>query len=204
MAPTGTATAAAGRRTGAIARWGGTVIAMTAPATEGGGLLALLRSDLAANRANPKGRLVTVAFRLTHALRGTGRAPLWSLPAVALYRLVVDWVLGVEIPPSTQVGPGLCVWHGTGLVLHKKVVLGSGVTLRHGVTIGVLGDGRDESAGAPVLGDRVDVGAGAIVLGPITIGDDVSIGAGSVVLRDVPDGATAVGNPARILTAGEG
>lgn len=174
---------------------------MTAPATEGGGLLALLRSDLTANRANPKGRLVVVAFRLAHAVRGTGRPPLWSLPAVALYRLVVDWLLGVEIPPSTRVGPGLCVWHGTGLVLHKKVELGAGVTLRHGVTIGVLGDGRDESAGAPVLGDRVDVGAGAIVLGPITIGDDAAIGAGAVVLCDVPAGATAVGNPARILTA---
>ena len=173
---------------------------MTAPATGGGDLLALIRSDLAANRANPKGCLVTVAFRLTHALRGTGRPPRWSLPAVALYRLVVDWFLGVEIPPSTRVGRGLCVWHGTGLVLHKSVVLGEGVTLRHGVTIGILGDGHDDDAGAPVLGDRVDVGAGAVVLGPITIGDDVAIGANAVVLCDVPSGATAVGNPARILT----
>ena len=172
---------------------------MTAPASGGGGLLALLRSDFAANRANPKGRFVMTAFRLTHALRGTGRAPLWSLPAVALYRLVVDWLLGIEIPPSTRIGPGLCVWHGTGLVLHKRVQLGAGVTLRHGVTIGVLGDGRDDAAMAPILGDRVDVGAGAVVLGPITVGDDAAIGAGAVVLCDVPAGATAVGNPARIL-----
>ncbi len=179
---------------------GGTVVAMTPPVTGGGGLLALLRADLAANRANPKGRFVMLAFRLTHAVRGRGRPPLWSLPAVAVYRLVVDWLLGIEIPPSTRVGPGLCVWHGTGLVLHKRVQLGAGVTLRHGVTIGVLGDGRDEAAMAPILGDRVDVGAGAIVLGPITIGDDASIGAGAVVLCDVPAGATAVGNPARVLT----
>ena len=177
---------------------------MTAPAHGGGGLLALLRADMTANRANPKGRFVMLAFRLTHALRGTGRPPLFALPAIMLYRLVVDWMLGIEIPPSTRVGPGLCVWHGTGLVLHKRVQLGAGVTLRHGVTIGVLGDGRDEAAMAPILGDRVDVGAGAIVLGPITIGDDVSIGAGSVVLCDVPAGATAVGNPARIIERGDG
>ena len=176
---------------------------MTAPVHAGGGLLALLRADMTANRANPKGRFVMVAFRLTHALRGVGRAPLWALPAIALYRLVVDWLLGVEIPPSTRVGPGLCVWHGTGLVLHKRVQLGAGVTLRHGVTIGVLGDGRDEAAMAPILGDRVDVGAGAIVLGPVTIGDDAAIGAGAVVLCDVPAGATAVGNPARIIEQGD-
>lgn len=155
---------------------------------------------MTANRGNPKGRVVLGAFRLAHAARGTGRAPVWSLPIVALYRVVIDWLLGVEIPPSLRAGPGLCVWHGTGLVLHKGVVLGQGVTLRHGVTIGILGDGRDDTAVAPVIGDRVDIGAGAIILGPITIGDDAVIGAGSVVITDVPAGATAVGNPARILS----
>ncbi len=174
--------------------------APNAPTPGAPGLLALLRADLAANRANPKGRVVTVAFRLTHAARGTGRAPRWSLPVVALYRVAIDWLLGVEIPPSVRAGGGLCVWHGTGMVLHKRVVLGEQVTLRHGVTIGILGDGLDETAAAPVLGDRVDVGAGAILLGPITVGDDAVIGAGSVVLTDVPAGATAVGNPARILS----
>ena len=171
-----------------------------APTPGSPGLLALLRADLVANRANPKGRVVTVAFRLTHAARGTGRAPRWSLPVVALYRVAIDWLLGVEIPPSVRAGAGLCVWHGTGLVLHKSVVLGEQVTLRHGVTIGILGDTRDDTSVGPVLGDRVDVGAGAILLGTITVGDDAVIGAGSVVLTDVPAGATAVGNPARILS----
>jgi serine O-acetyltransferase len=51
----------------------------------------------------------------------------------------------------------------------------------------------------PVLGRNVDVGAGAVILGTITIGDDVSIGANAVVLDNVPDGAVAVGVPARII-----
>lgn len=166
-----------------------------------------LRADWAANRGNPKGRVVLAAFRLTHHVRGTGRAPMWALPVVAAYRLLVDWVMGIEIPPSVQAGPGLCVWHGTGLVLHKDVRLGEGVTLRHGITIGTVGEGDDGVP--PVLGDRVSVGAGAIVLGPIRIGDDAVIGAGAVVVRDVAAGTTVVGNPARALpsrddTAAEG
>jgi serine acetyltransferase len=162
------------------------------------GLGQILRADLAANRGNPKGRVVVTAFRLAHHVRGAGRTPWWALPVIALYRLVVDWVLGVEIPPRVQAGPGLCVWHGTGLVVHANVRMGSGVLLRHSTTIGALSDEVD--APAPTLGDRVNVGAGAIILGPHHIGDDAVIGAGAVVVADVPAGATVVGNPARILS----
>jgi serine acetyltransferase len=160
-------------------------------------LLPLLRADWAANKANPKGLVVTTAFRIAHHVRGTGRPPVWSLPIIVLYRLLVDWILGIEIPPSVQAGPGLCIWHGTGLVLHKDVQLGCNVTLRHGVTIGTLGE--EELSAAPVLGDSVSVGAGAIILGPYQIGDAAIIGAGAVVVTDVPAGATVVGNPGRIL-----
>lgn len=170
---------------------------MVDPRTSDADLLATLRADIAANAANPKGRLVTVAFRLAHVARGAGRPPLWSVPVVGAYRLVIDWIMGIELPPTLQAGPGLRVWHGTGLVVHSRVQLGSGVTLRQGVTLGTLTD--DDDAVAPVIGDRVSIGAGAIVLGPITIGDDAIIGAGAVVVDDVPAGATAVGNPARVL-----
>jgi serine O-acetyltransferase len=49
------------------------------------------------------------------------------------------------------------------------------------------------------LGCDVVIGAGAKVLGPIRIGDDVRIGSNSVVLKDVPDGATVVGVPGRVI-----
>ena len=48
------------------------------------------------------------------------------------------------------------------------------------------------------IGRNVWVGGGAIILPGVTIGDDAIVGAGSVVTRDVPAGATVVGNPARV------
>ena len=70
-----------------------------------------------------------------------------------------------------------------------------------GVTLGVIEpDGeRPDPKGSPQLGRNILVGAGANVLGRITVGDGARIGANAVVLCDVPDGATAVGVPARIL-----
>ncbi len=162
------------------------------------GLGGLLRADLAANRGNTKGRVVVASYRIAAAVRGTGRPRVWALPVLALHRLLVEWVLGVELPPSVVAGPGLRVWHGTGLVVHANSRLGADVTLRHNTTLGAKGEAPD--APAPVLGDRVDVGAGAIVLGALHIGDDAVIGAGAVVVDDVPAGATVVGNPARVLS----
>lgn len=163
------------------------------------GLAELIRSDLAANRGNLKGRVVTVLFRVAHAARGSGRTPLWAAPVIALYRLSVEWVIGVELPPKLRVGPGLAVWHGVGLVVNADTVIGSGVTLRQGTTIGALDDGSEHGSVAPIIGDDVNIGVGALVIGPITVGDGATIGAGAVVIADVPAGATVVGNPARVL-----
>jgi serine acetyltransferase len=161
------------------------------------GLGELLRADRAANRGNAKGLVVVTSFRLAAAARGHGRRRWWALPVLVLHRLLVDWIMGVELPPSVVAGPGLRVWHGTGLVVHANSRLGADVTLRHNTTLGAKGEQHD--APAPVLGDRVDVGAGAIVLGALHVGDDAVIGAGAVVVDDVPAGATVVGNPARVL-----
>ena len=156
-----------------------------------------LRADLAANHSSSKGRAVMAAFRATQAANAPGRPPVLGKLATAAYRLAIDWVLGIDLPPDVQVGPGLAIFHGTGLVVHPTTVIGRDVLLRHGITLGALGD-DDESTG-PRLGDRVSVGAGAIVLGPISIGDDAVIGAGAVVVDDVPAGAVVVGNPARVV-----
>jgi serine acetyltransferase len=163
--------------------------------------LADLRADLTANRRSSKGRAVMAAFRATRAARAPGRPVLLGKLATAAYRLVVDWVMGIDLPPDVEVGPGLAIFHGTGLVVHSSTVIGSDVLLRHGITLGALGD-EDESAG-PRIGDRVSIGAGAIVLGPITVDDDAVIGAGAVVVDDVPPGGVVVGNPARLVRVRE-
>ncbi len=108
---------------------------------------------------------------------------------------VVETGVGVSLPKSVRIGPGLRIWHFGGIFIHPDVVIGSNCTLRQGVTIG----NRQEGGPVPVLGDEVELGAYAQVLGGIRIGHGCKIGAMAVVLCDVPDGATAVGAPARII-----
>lgn len=107
----------------------------------------------------------------------------------------VETITGVSLPKEVAIGPGLRVWHFGGIFVHPRVVMGSGCTLRQGVTIGV----RVDDGPVPTLGDNVDLGAYAQILGDVRIGNNARIGAMSVVLCDVPDGATAVGNPARVI-----
>jgi serine acetyltransferase len=161
----------------------------------------LLREDIPRNRHSARLLLVVVLFRLAVAARGDGPRPRpWAVPFVALYKLVVEWVLGIELPVRLQAGPGLTLWHAHGLVVHPGVKLGARVTLKQGVTIGHRGDEEDEGP-LPVIGDDVVFGPGAQVLGGVTVGNGARIGAGAVVLVDVPAGATAVGVPARVMPA---
>ncbi|MFZ4682060.1 MAG: serine acetyltransferase [Terrimicrobiaceae bacterium] len=159
-----------------------------------------LLQDLKANKSNPKGAILLLAFRVAHALRF---GPWWLLPIAALYgityRVLVEWVLGVELPWKTKVGSGLRLEHGQGLVVNDGTVIGAGCTLRNGVTIGIKQLEGGGFSAAPVLGNRVDVGANALIIGPIHVGDDVVIGAGAVVVKDVPNRAVVAGNPSRIL-----
>ena len=103
---------------------------------------------------------------------------------------------GIDIHPGAQIGEGLFIDHGTGVVIGETAVLGKNVTLYQGVTLG--GTGKDKGKRHPTLGDNVMVGAGAKVLGPINIGNNVKVAANAVVLKDIPDNCTAVGVPARI------
>lgn len=111
-----------------------------------------------------------------------------------LFRLV-ETAFAISLPKSAQIGPGLRIWHFGGIFVHANAVIGANCTLRQGVTIG----NRAADGPVPHIGDDVEFGAYAQVLGGVHIGDGCRIGALSVVLCDVPDGATAVGNPARII-----
>ncbi|HQZ42560.1 MAG TPA: DapH/DapD/GlmU-related protein, partial [Flavobacteriales bacterium] len=115
------------------------------------------------------------------------------------YRFFVEWILCIELPWKTRIGPGFRIDHGQALVVNDKTVFGANCIVRNSTTIGnkKLADGTYSAS--PKFGDRVDIGANAVIIGPITIGDDVAIGAASVVLKDVPAGHIAVGNPARII-----
>ena len=101
-------------------------------------------------------------------------------------------VSGADIPINTQIGGGLLIPHPNGIVIHSAAVIGPNCLIFQQVTIG-------DADGIPTIGGHVDIGAGAKVLGAITVGDHARIGANAVVLRDVPEGATMVGIPARAL-----
>lgn len=153
----------------------------------------LLRADVAANRHDPKGLILVVSYRLASQARLIGQRSVLHRVAVApvlvLYRLLVEWFMGVELPPQVQAGPGLRIRHGQGLVVNTGTVLGANVMLRHNVTIGNIRRGPGDTTACPVIGDDVEFGAGAVVVGPITVGDGALIGANAVVSHDVPAGA---------------
>jgi len=153
--------------------------------------------DWTANRGRPGIQVVLVLLRTAQLARGAGGAvrKLLSAPVLLLYRIVALRLFAIDIPVSTQVGPGLAIHHGMGLVVNRATRIGDSVTLRHNTTLGA----RRTDDDCPVLGSGVDVGPNSVLLGPIEIGAHARIGAGSVLLRDVPPAATAAGNPARVL-----
>ena len=110
------------------------------------------------------------------------------------------WMTGIEIHPAAQIGERVFFDHGMGIVIGETAVIGDGCTIYHGVTLG----GTSLYKGVkrhPTIGRDVVVGAGAIVLGGFEVGDGARIGSNAVVTKPVPAGATAVGNPARIIQA---
>ncbi|MCF8169656.1 MAG: serine O-acetyltransferase [Methylotenera sp.] len=113
---------------------------------------------------------------------------------------VSRFLTGIEIHPAAVIGSGVFFDHAMGVVVGETAEIGDGCTIYQGVTLG----GTSLYKGAkrhPTLGRNVVVGAGAKVLGGFSVGDGAKIGSNAVVTKPVPAGATAVGNPARIIEA---
>ena len=108
---------------------------------------------------------------------------------------------GIEIHPGAQIGEGLFIDHGHGVVIGETAIIGDNVTLYQGVTLG--GTGKEQGKRHPTLEDNVMVSAGAKVIGSFKIGKNSKIGAGSVVIEEVPPNCTVVGVPGRIVRMGD-
>jgi len=100
------------------------------------------------------------------------------------------------IDPHATIGPGLYIGHIGGVHINPQAVLGSNCDLAHRVTIGASAMGRQ---GAPILGDGVYIGTGATLVGKIKIGNGAKIAANTLVMSNVPEGATVMGVPGRIV-----
>lgn len=110
------------------------------------------------------------------------------------------FLTGIEIHPGAKIGERVFFDHAMGVVVGETAEIGDGCTIYQGVTLG----GTSLYKGTkrhPTLGRGVVVGAGAQVLGGFTVGDGAKVGSNAVVTKPVPAGATAVGNPARIIQA---
>jgi len=138
--------------------------------------------------------LLSIALRR----RGHTRLALWvkKLNSVIYHN---------SLAPAAKVSPDIKFGHhGFGTMIHSNVIIGRNVKIWHNVTIAV----RSRSAwrserGKIVIEDDVKLGAGSIVISPseetLRIGRGARIGAGAVVTKDVPAGATVVGNPGRVI-----
>ena len=106
-------------------------------------------------------------------------------------------VTGIEIHPAAQIGDGLFIDHGTGVVVGETAEIGSDVTLYQGVTLG--GTATAPIKRHPTIEDSVTIFSGAAVLGPVTVGRHSRVGAGSVLVTSVPPHSTVVGIPGKVV-----
>jgi serine O-acetyltransferase len=164
-------------------------------------LLSTMRRDVhAAIERDPAARStleILLAYPGLHALWGYRMAHWFWQHNLKLFGRVISQVTrsitGIEIHPGADIGQGLFIDHGMGVVIGETSEIGEDVTLYHGVTLG--GTSLEKGKRHPTLGDRVVVGAGAKILGAITIGADTRIGANAVVVRSVPANSIVVGVP---------
>jgi len=130
---------------------------------------------------------------------------LWNHKLFFLARLnsqLARHCTGIEIHPGAKIGRRLVIDHGMGIVIGETAEIGDDCLIYHGVTLG--GTGKDQGKRHPTIGNNVMISTGAKVLGPFKVGDNSRIAANAVVLREVPENATAVGIPAKIVRiAGE-
>ena len=108
------------------------------------------------------------------------------------------WLTGIEIHPGAVIGSCVFIDHGMGVVIGETAEVGDGCTIYQGVTLGGTSLYRGQKR-HPTLGDGVVVGAGAKILGGFRVGGGAKIGSNAVVVKEVPDGATVVGIPGRIV-----
>ena len=170
-------------------------------------MFSLIKSIRARDPAQPTFFEVLLAYNGFHAVL-LHRVSHWiweNTPLRALPRFLANIskiFTGIEIHPQAKIGKNLFIDHGTGVVIGQTAIIGDEVTIYHGVTLG--GKGGDVAGKRhPTLEDGVIIGSGAQVLGDITIGKGSRVGANAVVIHNVPDGCTAVGNPARLVNCAD-
>ena len=127
-----------------------------------------------------------------------GQPKVVRAPSTLLYLVlfkIVEWFCGMSLWYTVKLGRRVRIWHHSGIVLSARAI-GDDVHIRQNTTFGVRN--RRDVADLPIICAGVDIGAGACIAGAVVVGQDARIGANALVIDDVPEGATALGNPATI------
>lgn len=147
----------------------------------------VLQADRRANARYPKSRVILRWLRAAQTWRAR-KGPLGRAGHILVggsYKVVTEWVMGVELPASTEIGAGLRLRHGVGIVVNPATRIGRGVMIRQHVTLG----NRLSTSDCPIIEDDVEIGVGAVIIGAVRIGRGARIGPNAVVVKDVPPGA---------------
>ena len=114
------------------------------------------------------------------------------------------FLTGIEIHPGAKIGKNLFIDHGMGVVIGETSEIGNNVTIYHAVTLGGISPSIDSERQRhekrhPTIGNDVVIGSGAQIIGPVKVGSGSRIAANAVVVNNVPENATMVGVPAKII-----
>lgn len=164
-----------------------------------------LRQDInAAAKNDPAARNkfeIWLTYQGVHALSAHRLAYFLHKIKLKLLARIVSQIsrffTGIEIHPAAKIAPGVFIDHGMGVVIGETAEIETGVVIYQGVTLG--GTGKERGKRHPTVKKNVVLSAGAKVLGGFTVGENAKIGAGAVVLQEVPDGATVVGVPGKVV-----
>lgn len=146
-------------------------------------------------RNNTKGLLFIIFFRISNFFTWNKFLRIIGLPVRITYKILIQWILGIDISDKATIGFGFTLFHGQSVVINKNAKIGKYVIIRQNTTIG----NSKSDGNSPVIGDFVNIGANCVIIGDIKIGDHVIIGAGSVITKNIDPMTVVAGNPAKEL-----
>jgi len=155
------------------------------------------------NKHKPSSLRPITALWIYRFGRFAQKSDFWVLrKALGLIYLIIqplgELVGGIYLYRDTTLGKDPHFIHSGNIQINPKAVIGDRVGFMHGVTIGV----EPSDSTYPIIGNDVFLGANCTVLGGVKIGDGATISANSLVITDVPEGALAIGVPAKMLPKG--
>lgn len=147
---------------------------------------------------NPAIWAITI-YRLGNWLHTANPSLLIRIPLKVVYLFAYmfsEVVMEMCLDPLATIGGGLYISHIGGIHINPQAIIGTNCDITHRVTIGASALGRQ---GAPIVGNGVYIGTGATLVGKIKVGNGAKIAANTLVITNVPDGATVMGVPGRII-----